>query len=1480
MRISISDQRYAGPAGPAYDVTVGPVATDATVAELLELVARQEPAGLAGPVSAELLAAGAVVLDLDGMPVPGDARIVDLPAWAGSVLTLRNPRPAGGGPVGQTYPEPMPPTRSDPASLRRSPPPWLVEIVRVAGPDSGLRVGLGTGAFAIGRGRSAGLRPGRVDRPVVRIDVRAGDRPLVRAVDGTDPVRVDGSELDDGESRHGSFVAVGDAAFRLVPAKSAEVAEPDGGADPTGRAPLIRTPRVAVPAPPADVPVPAPPAPSPVPAPLSWLLLLAPLPIGVVMALVFSPFFLLMTAMTPLMGLARWVEAKYRARKDKVRLAVETAAAAERFARDLDQTRAELSAAARAGYADLADLCRRAGSGRGLWEVRPGDADELRVGLGIGTVPWSPDFGRRGDALSAMPELAQALTDRARLVDVPVYLDLRERSGFGAVPTEGRRVVAAAVLDLATRHGPADLSLALLVEPGRLPAWDWAKWLPHLAGDDGAPQVATEPAAAADLLSRLAADAAPAGRGFLAAGSGGNAGPESTGHTVVVVDGEDLLTGRVASLLGRLARGRGRVLVVASRADRLPSVCRTFLEIGEGGMAELTDAVTGTRTAGLLAVQAAPVICARTARALARWTDPEQAAAAAVLPDRARLVDLLLGAAAGPDALGRLVEHLDRDAVGAWWRRGAAGLRAVIGVTERGPLTVDLLADGPHGLVVGTTGAGKSELLRTVVASLACAYSPDALTFMLVDFKGGGAFDACAGLPHTVGLVTDLDEHLAARALRCLRAELRHRERRLREAGVSDLRDYLAPDPPLPRLLIVIDEFATLAVELPGFLSALIDVAQRGRSLGIHLLLATQRPQGVVDGKIRANTNLRVALRVQDDVDSRDVLGTRQAADIDRRRPGRAYVRLGAGEVVAVQTALVSAAGSRETAERIAVSPFRLVADADAGAPPASAGGVPTDLEELLAAVTAAAADGGYDAPRVPWPPPLPQEVDAWDLPADPDVSAWADGTPPVPLGIADLPDEQRTDAWWWQPEAGGTLVLGADPSATGDVLAAACLGLARCRHPDRQKIFILDGLGCGLGPLAGLPQVGAVVGVDDGERLSRVLDQLDAEVARRRAGGPGGPDILLVLAGWGALVEGAERAGIGDAGPRLERLLRDGASVRTRLLISAAHERGVPGRVLAQLPTKLCLRLADAGSYTGLGLRARDVPDLRGLRAIEVASRVELHIGRYGRGGPDELASAVVRVASGYPDAVPPPSVGVLPELVPAAEVLGVSALAGATWRLGVGRYYRDLEVASLALAPGVHAVVAGPPGSGRTAALRVLAAAALGSLPETTVCVVAADPSCWDGSAVTEVVGAFDDLSHWPPPGARSELASPAARAGSAPPGRGLLLVDGVESMGPGAAAALDRLVPSVPAGGHVIVAGRADAFRGMQPWQRAVTVSRTGLLLRPASDDGDILRIRLPRDMPPRPVPGRGYLVEAGGLAQIQTAFLSAELLRVDR
>ena len=222
----------------------------------------------------------------------------------------------------------------------------------------------------------------------------------------------------------------------------------------------------------------------------------------------------------------------------------------------------------------------------------------------------------------------------------------------------------------------------------------------------------------------------------------------------------------------------------------------------------------------------------------------------------------------------------------------------------RAPSRVDIRSDGPHALVGGTTGAGKSELLQAWILGMAAAHSPQRVTFLLVDYKGGSAFRDCVKLPHTVGLVTDLSPHLVRRALASLAAELHYREHLLARHKAKDLVELERRgevDAP-PSLILVVDEFAALVQEVPEFVDGVVNVAQRGRSLGLHLILATQRPAGVIKDNLRANTNLRMALRMADENDSDDVLGSKEAAFFDPALPGRAVSKTGPGRLVPFQT--------------------------------------------------------------------------------------------------------------------------------------------------------------------------------------------------------------------------------------------------------------------------------------------------------------------------------------------------------------------------------------------------------------------------------------------------------------------------------------------------------------------------------------------------------------------------------------------------
>lgn len=305
-------------------------------------------------------------------------------------------------------------------------------------------------------------------------------------------------------------------------------------------------------------------------------------------------------------------------------------------------------------------------------------------------------------------------------------------------------------------------------------------------------------------------------------------------------------------------------------------------------------------------------------------------------------------------------------------------------VDHDGAITLDLVRDGPHAVIGGTTGSGKSELLISWILAMAAASPPELVTFLLVDFKGGSAFAGLEALPHTVGIVTDLDETEAARALASLRAELRWRERALAEAGVRDISDTA-----VPRLVIVVDEFAAMLADHPDLHALFADIAARGRSLGIHLLLCTQRPSGVVRDAVLANADLRISLRVNNRADSSAVVGTDAAADLPAEARGRGILATAASGARRVQFALAT----------------------------------PADVESIASRWPASR------PPRRPWCAPLPSFITLAELPVP------ASG---VPFGLADIPHEQlQRTAIWIPQQHGHVLVLGAARSGKSTALAA-----------------------------------------------------------------------------------------------------------------------------------------------------------------------------------------------------------------------------------------------------------------------------------------------------------------------------------------------------------------------------------------------------------------------------------------------------------
>lgn len=752
------------------------------------------------------------------------------------------------------------------------------------------------------------------------------------------------------------------------------------------------------------------------------------------------------------------------------------------------------------------------------------------------------------------------------------------------------------------------------------------------------------------------------------------------------------------------------------------------------------------------------------------------------------------------------------------WPTHDAGLVAVLGVGADGPVEIDLARDGPHALVAGTTGSGKSELLLSWLLALACRYPPAALSIVAFDFKGGATFGPVTTLPHTAGVLTDLDRPAAARALAGLQAELVRRERLLASAGARDLdelrrrRAASDTDPP-GRLLVAVDEFRVLADEHPDLLDGLVRLAAQGRSLGIHLVLATQRPAGAVTADMRANLALAVCLRVTSPADSLDVLGVPDAARLPRV-PGRALVAgsPAAGDgLVEIQTAWCGGA------------------------------------ETTLVAAVEAAAVGHRRASRL-WAPALPACVRI-DLGA---VGTGASAPPrtdalALPLLLLDRPAQQRLTTWAWSPARSPLLIVGGPRTGRSTALATTAAAALHSGLPVHLVGPAAEALREVAPAIAEHPCLGTVVGPGDPRRLSRLLDLL------AESGGPA----LVCIDDVESVLDALEHS---DGADRLTRLVRDGRSTGLGVAIA-----GGPGCLASRWASGAHLRVVLAPTDAAEAALA-GVP-----RAL-----VQTHWPP-GRGvllGAGDPLLAQVGLPDPRADEPYPPAPGRVLRLAelprdPCPRELARRDGSGSALLFGVGG--DDAEPVRVEAGAGARILVAGPPGSGRTSVLAWLADCLTRrerritwlSGPDGGSIGRAPAAGCPDGGSGITGPDPTDLDPTYPDP---TDL-DPTDLDATDP--HAVLLVDDADGLSPHASELAARAWRA--SAGVVVVAVRTDAlataFRGLLGDLRT---ARCTLLLAPLRGGpghlsaADVLRHADPGW--PRH-PGRGVLVEAGRVLAVQ-------------
>ncbi|XAS66193.1 FtsK/SpoIIIE domain-containing protein [Micrococcaceae bacterium Sec5.7] len=518
------------------------------------------------------------------------------------------------------------------------------------------------------------------------------------------------------------------------------------------------------------------------------------------------------------------------------------------------------------------------------------------------------------------------------------------------------------------------------------------------------------------------------------------------------------------------------------------------------------------------------------------------------------------------------------------------GLPVPVGLAATGPRILDLEADGPHLLVAGTTGSGKSELLRSLTAALALSFPPDRINFLFIDFKGGSGLGPLTGLPHCVGMLTDLTLPELDRSLASLRSEIRLREELLASVQAPDLAAYRATCTgeanPLPHLILIIDEFRMLVEDAPEALRELMRIAAIGRSLGVHLIMATQRPQGALTADIRANVTTSIALRVQSEMESVDIINSKIAAGIAVDAPGRAFLARGTEAAEEFQTASLglASAGVQETGITIRLAEDALSApfpakDSQSTGPatitPAEAAAPIIDLTCRLWSTM-----GGSSARRPvanPLPAPLPFSRRRDFAPAHPAAevhalsldASGAEKSCSAQLGWVDLPDEQRIALLEWRPAEHGHIgLVGGQASGAPEAMLLAVHQLITDRA--ETHFYILDA-DTSFGDIAASERVGAVACLHELRRGVRVLERLAHEMSARlsRQQGEQQTPLVLVISGWGSWVSAFRAGPLMWAEDVIQDIVRDGKKAGITVIISGEREL-VTSRFFASVPNRV----------------------------------------------------------------------------------------------------------------------------------------------------------------------------------------------------------------------------------------------------------------------------------------------------------------------
>ena len=583
--------------------------------------------------------------------------------------------------------------------------------------------------------------------------------------------------------------------------------------------------------------------------------------------------------------------------------------------------------------------------------------------------------------------------------------------------------------------------------------------------------------------------------------------------------------------------------------------------------------------------------------------------------------------------------------VSSRWKKNAPYKSLAVPIGLRGQddlvqLNLHEKAHGPHGLIAGTTGSGKSETIQSYILSLAVNFHPHDVAFLLIDYKGGGMANLFKNLPHLLGTITNLDGVQSMRALASINAEIHRRERLFGEFEVNHINQYQKKfkngeaTEPLPHLFIISDEFAELKVNQPDFIKKLVSIARVGRSLGVHLILATQKPSGVVDDQIWSNSRFKIALKVADRSDSNEMLHTPDAAEITQT--GRAYLQVGNNEVYELFQSAWSGADYQPEKDDMGIEDHTIylinelgqyeilnedlsgLEDAD------EIKEVPTELDAIVHNIHLLCEEQEIPPVPQPWLPPLKERIALEELEEVQPAIAWAqEKSLSILLGMADIPQAQKQEAVSINlAKDGHVLLYGSPGTGKTTFLQSAGMDLGRKFSPKDLTMYLMDFGTNGLAPLSKLPQVADTMLLDQTEKISKFVRIMEKELNRRKklladygvgtlelyrqASGQEEPAIVILLDSYEAFKEEAYEA---ELFKLLVRISREGLSIGVHLLMTAGRQSNLRAQLYSNFKHQLSLPQNEASevrTIVGSTPLAMTMEDIKG-RALMKREEVDV---------------------------------------------------------------------------------------------------------------------------------------------------------------------------------------------------------------------------------------------------------------------------------